>query len=157
MAAPDVIPSKYTDSPTAIRNAPSGQSDVPRLIENTVNITDSSSIGRVFGLVPFQKGFTIDMSATLAIDDIDDSTNTTLDWGWTYIDTDTVDSISNPNGFAEVATTGQAGGILRPTATDGATFVAGSPGWITVTIAGGTVTAAGDITFKGMGAYGIPT
>ena len=156
MAAPAVIPSKYTDSPTAIRTAPSGQSDVPRLIRNTVTVPDSSSVGTVIGLIPFQKGFSMDMSATLAVADLDTGSSTTIDWGFTYIDVDTVANINDPNAFASGATTPQAGGILRPTATEGSTFVSAAKGWVTVTIAGGVTTTAGDITINTMGAYGIP-
>lgn len=151
MTTPDVFATG--EGVNSLFNVPSGQSDGPRLVVRTATVPDSSTVGTIIGLVPFQKGAILEYGSTLAIDDLDTATDVTLDWGFIYTDNDTVNNINDTNAFAAAATTAQAGGILRPTATAGATFVATADGWIAVTTAGGSTTTAGDITLNGTISY----
>lgn len=153
MTTPDVFATGYTASAEAFLNAPSGQGDSPRLVVRTATVPDDSSVGTVIGLVPFNAGASIDYGSALTVADLDTSTNVTLNWGYIYDDNDSVTNVNDVDAFAAAATTAQAGGILRPTAVAGATFVATASGWVAVTIAGGATTTAGDITFNGTISY----
>lgn len=141
------------DSTNSFFNAPAGQGDSPRLVVRTATIPDSTTAGTIIGLVPFNKGASLDYGASLAVADLDTATNVTLNWGYVYKDNDTVTNINDPDAFAAAATTAQAGGVLRPTATAGATFEATADGWITVSLAAGPTSQAGDITFNGVISY----
>lgn len=151
MTTPDVYATG--ESANSFFTAPSGQGDGPRLVVRTATVPDASTTGTIIGMVPFNKGAILQYGSALAVDDLDTATDVTLDWGWIYSDNDTTTNINDTNGFAAAATTAQAGGILRPTATAGATFEATADGWIAVTTGGGSTTTAGDITFNGTISY----
>lgn len=141
------------DSANSYFNAPAGQGDSPRLVVRTATIPDSSTVGTIIGLVPFNKGASVSYGSALAVADLDTGTDVTLNWGYHYADNDTVTNINDADAFAAAATTAQAGGVVRPTATAGSTFEATANGWVTVSIAGGSTTTAGDITFNGIISY----
>ena len=120
MTNPDIF-AAGEDSTNSFFNVPSGQSDGPRVVVRTATVPDSTTAGTVIGLVPFQKGARVQYGSALAVADLDTATNVTLNWGYVYKDNDTTTNINDPDAFAAAATTAQAGGVLRPTATAGST------------------------------------
>ncbi|CAB4214558.1 hypothetical protein UFOVP1454_49 [uncultured Caudovirales phage] len=135
-------------------NAPSGVSDGVRLVTRSAVVADSASSGTIYGMIPFTKGAQIcPGSLTLTTSAIDTATLITLDIGYVYESPDTTNSISDPNAFVDASTAGRAAAVVNYSAVAGATFVAGSNGWITVTTGGGSVTTAGTFDMSVMLSY----
>lgn len=149
MTTPDIFADGENEN--SFLNAPSGQGDGPRLVVRTATVPSGTAIGKIIGMVPFNKGAILQYGSALAVDDLDTATNVELDWGFIY--NDDASFTNEQSAFAKSANTPQAGGVLRPTDAAGATFVAEADGFIAVTIVNGATTTTGDITFNGTISY----
>lgn len=152
MTTPDVF-ANGEDSANSFLNAPSGQGDGPRLVIRTATVPDSSSVGTLIGLVPFQKGARVQYGSVVATAQLDTDTLISIDIGFVYDDNDTSANINDVDAFVDGSTTARAGGVMEFTNQVGTTFEATAQGWITATILGGPVTLADDLTFNGTISY----
>lgn len=154
MTTPIVLASPYADAELDVNLAPSGQGDGPRLVVRTATVSDDASAGTTYGLIPFQKGVSVDYGSKLITDDLDTASNVTWDLGYIYLDDDTATNINDTDAFIS-AQSGQTAGVLGFDEVAGATWVATAPGWIIATLAAGPVTTAGTVTFNGTISYQV--
>lgn len=154
MTTPIVLATGYTDATNDVNFAPSGQGDGPRVVVRSAVVADNATVGTTYGLVPFQKGMSVDYGTKLITSDLDTTTNVTWNYGYTYLDNDTTTNINDTDAFIS-AGSGQAAGVIGFNEGAGATFVATAPGWLTATLAGGPVTTAGTITHNGTISYQV--
>lgn len=151
MTTPNIFADGYTNSEDAFLNAPSGQSDGPRLVARSATVPDSTSAGSVIGLIPFNKGFRLSYGSALAVDDLDTGTDVEIEWGYVY-DNDTAFT-NDPDAFRAASTIAQTAAVGFPTARGGATFEAVADGWVTVTTSGGSTTTEGVISINAIVSY----
>lgn len=149
MAYPDVIPSDFAGDGTDFLKVKKDPSGAVRNQYRSVSVADSASAGTVYGLVPFQKGFRFSYASTIHVTDLDTATNVTLNVGYLY-DTSTA---SDADAFASAVTTAQTGGFITFDEATGLGWVAIDDGWLTTSIAAGTVTTAGTIKAEVLGCY----
>jgi hypothetical protein len=154
MTTPTVLANGYSDAEVDVNLAPSGQGDGPRVVVRTAVVADNATAGTTYGLVPFQKGASVDYGAKLITSDLDTATNVTWNFGYTYLDNDTTTNINDTDAFIS-AQSGQTAGVLGFDEVAGATWVATAPGWLTATLAAGPVTTAGTVTFNGTITYQV--
>lgn len=154
MTTPIVLANGYTDAELDVNIAPSGQGDGPRLVIRTAVVADNASAGTTYGLVPFQKGMSVDYGTRLVTSDLDATTNVTWNYGYIYLDNDTTTNINDTDAFIS-AVSGQSASVISFDEGSGATFVATAPGWTVATLAGGPVTTAGTITHNGIISYQV--
>lgn len=154
MTTPIVLASPYTDAELDVNIAPSGQGDGPRIVVRTAVVADNASAGTSYGLVPFQKGVSVDYGSKLITSDLDTATNVTWNFGYIYLDNDTTTNINDTDAFIS-AVSGQSASVIGFDEGAGATFVATAPGWLIATLAAGPVTTVGTITFNGTISYQV--
>ncbi len=153
MTTPGIFASPYANSPDAFLSAPSGQGDGPRVIVRTATIPASTTAGTVVGLVPFNKGASLQYGSAVNYDVLDSGTVVQAAFGYVY-DADTVFT-NDPDAFNAANDIANTGGVQRPTSTVGATFVAEADGWLAVTLSGSATDTAGNITFNGTITYQV--
>lgn len=143
MTTPTILPTGFSGTVTDYLHAKVERDGCLRTQYSTVTIPASTATTTVIGLVPFQKGFRLNVGATaLAVADLDTSTNVTLDIGYVYKTGSS--ETDDPNAFASAITTAQTGGYITfDEPTTGLPFVAADDGWIAVTIGGGATTTSG--------------
>ena len=116
----------------------------------------TTASGTDIGMIRFEKGFALTGLAIVS-DDLDTSTNVTLDVGYLYDDTTGEDD----NAFFSALDIAQdAGSRVWPTddgLLTGISFVATGPGWLSVSTGGGNTTTAGDITCIAQFTYDLTT
>jgi len=154
MTTPIVLANGYYDATKDVNLAPSGVSDGPRVIVRTAVVADDASAGTTYGLVPFQKGASVDYGSKLVTSDLDTTTNVTWDFGYIYLDNDTTTNINDTDAFVS-GVSGQAASVIAFDEVAGATWVATDSGWLTATLAAGPVTTAGTVTFNGTITYQV--
>lgn len=120
----------------------------------TVTVPASTASGTVIGMIRFQPGFSLTGFA-LASDDLDSSTNVTLDVGYVYDNTTGEDD----NAFLSASTIAQAGGsYVWPVASGllvGKSFTATDSGYIVVKTGGGATTTEGDLNMIAQWTYNL--
>ena len=108
------------------------------------------------GMIRFEKGFSLTGLAVVS-DDLDTATTVTLDVGYLYDGTTGEDA----DAFFDGIDIGQdAGSVIWPIADGlltGESFVATGPGYLSVTVATGPTTTAGDITLIAQFTYDLTT
>lgn len=148
MTTPDVFADGYTNSADAFLNSPSGQGLPDRPVRATVTTAAIITSGTVIGMIPFQKGASLEMgSGALLAPDLDTSTNVTFELGFVY--DDEVTFTNDPNAFILSSTAFQtAANFVGFDGTGGFTFVAEADGWIAITTGGGSTTTAAQTTLE---------
>lgn len=149
MAFPNVVPTSFQGDASDFRTVKRDNSGALRMEYKSVAVADSASAGTVYGVVPFQKGFRMSYGTQLAVTDLDTGTSVTLNAGFLYESS----TASDADAFASAVTTAQSGGLITFDEQTGLDFVAVDNGWITVSIAAGTVTKAGTIQGQVVGCY----
>lgn len=105
------------------------------------------------GMIPFQEGFNL-VGLSIKSDDLDTSTNVTLDVGYIY-DSSTLSGDTDAF-FNDIDIAQDAGSVVYPVADGlsvGTGFVAEGSGFIFIRIGGGATTTAGDITVQAIFTY----
>lgn len=152
MTLPTVYPSGYDGTTEDFLKAPGGQGmpDVP--IRATVTVPASTTSGTVIGLIPFNKGASLEMDGVLTTADLDTSTNVTFTMGFVY--SDNVTYTNDPDAFITTSTALQsAAANVVFNGTGGASFVAEADGWIAITTGGGSTTTEGTLYLNGCVTY----
>lgn len=147
MTTPDIFANGYANSADAFLNSPGGQGipDVP--VRATVTVPAVTISGSVLGLIPFNKGASLELSGVLLTADLDTSTNVTFELGFVY--DDEITFTNDPNAFITSSTALQTTAALVVfNGTGGATFNAEADGWIAITTGGGSTTTAGDLVLN---------
>ncbi len=126
-----------------------------RLITGKVALPASTATSTIIGLLPFNAGFKIGYGSSLYFDDLDSSTNVTVDVGYTYYDSAT--GTSHDDAFVDsAATVPQSAGFITFTGSTGSSvgfiWTALGDGWITVTNNAATTTT-GNCLFNIVFAY----
>ena len=153
MTTPNIFANGYSNSDDAFLNAPSGQGLPSRPVRATATIAASSASGTVVGLIPFNKGASLEMGTiALLTADLDTGTDVTFTLGYVY--DDNVTYTNDADAFILSSTGFQAAAALvNGNGTGGFSFVAEADGWIAVTTGGGSTTTAGDITLEARVTY----
>jgi len=153
MTTPDIFADGYSNSDDAFLNAPSGQGIPARPVRATATIAASSASGTVVGLIPFQKGASVEMgSIALLTADLDTGTDVTFTLGYVYDDNTTY--TNDPDAFITSNTGFQsAAALVGADGTGGFGFVAEADGWVAITTGGGATTTAGDVTLEARVTY----
>lgn len=154
MTTPDIFADGYTNSADAFLNSPSGQGLPDRPVRATVTVPAATASGDVIGLIPFQKGASLEMgSGALLTADLDTGTDVDFVLGFVYDDDTTF--TNDPDAFITLNTGLQAAAALVPfDGTGGFTFVAEADGWIAMTLSGGQpTTTAGDLVLSTRATY----
>lgn len=143
MTTPTILPTGFDGTSKDYLHAKVERDGCLRTQYNTVTIPATTATDTVIGLVPFQKGFRLNVGATaLAVADLDTSTNVTLNVGYVYKTGSS--STDNVDAFASLVTTAQAGGYITfDEPTTGLPWVAEDDGWIVCQIEGGATTTSG--------------
>jgi len=151
MTSPTIFATGYT-SADSYNLAPSGQHDGPRSIVRSISVPATTATDTIMGFFPFQKGMTVSYGSAIVSDDLDSSTNVTLDVGYVYDDSATY--TDDLDAFISASTIAQAGGVSYFDEKAGATFVAEADGWVVVQNNAATTTT-GTITFNGTISYQV--
>ena len=148
MTTPDIFADGYANSADAFLNAPGGQGspDVP--VRATVTTAAIIVSGTVIGMIPFNKGASIEMgSGAVLAPDLDTSTNVTFELGFIYDDDGTF--TNDPNAFILSSTAFQtAANFVAFDGTGGFTFDAEADGWIAITTGGASTTTSAETTLE---------
>jgi hypothetical protein len=152
MTTPDIFATGYSESASAFLNSPGGQGcpDVP--VRATATIAAASASGTVVGLIPFNKGASLEMSGVFTTADLDTGTDVTFELGYVYDDNTTY--TNDPNAFIASNTGLQsAAANVVFDGTGGVTFEAEADGWIALTTGGGATTTEGTVYLNGRITY----
>ena len=151
MTSPTIFATGYNTA-DSYNIAPSGTHDGPRSIERSIAIPALTATDTIMGFFPFQKGMSVSYGSAIASDDLDSSTNVTLDVGYVYDDSTTY--TDDVDAFIAASTVAQAGGVAYFNAKAGATFVAEADGWVVLQNNAATTTT-GTVTFNGTISYQV--
>lgn len=146
---PDNVPTGYAGDDTDFLKVRRDTFGATRQVYESISVADSATAGTTYGLIPFQKGATVDYGSKLFTPDLDTASNVTWNLGYLYNDTSLT---SDADAFIS-AGSGQTAAVLSFDEEEGMSFVAEGDGWITAALAAGPVTTAGTIEFKGAIAY----
>lgn len=149
---PANLPSGYNGDSTDFLKVRRDAFGATRQVYASIAVADSASAGTTYGLVPFQKGATLDYGGKLYTPDLDTDSNVTWNLGYLYEDSTLT---SDDNAFIS-AGSGQTAGVLVFDENEGMSFVAAGNGWVTAALAAGPVTTAGTIELKAGVAYENP-
>jgi len=98
MTTPDIFADGYSNSPDAFVNSPGGQGDPSVPVRATVTTEAVIVSGSVIGMIPFNKGASLEMgTGALLAPDLDTSTNVTFTLGFVYDDDTTF--TNDPDAF----------------------------------------------------------
>lgn len=155
LTLPTLAPTPYALTNKDFNLCKADRSGALRGQKFTLSVPSGTASGTLIGLVPFQKGFTISLSASnLCMVQLDNSSTVTLSWGYTYYDS-TLGTSQQAN-FASAVTTAQAGGEVSKATTEAARiWTAAAPGWITVLTAAAATNVTGDIYGEIVGSYDV--
>jgi len=147
MTTPTVVPTGYANDYTDYLKVPGvDRSGAVRSVAGAVTVPNATAVGAFIGLVPFQKGarFTIG-NASVHITDIDSGTDSLLNLGIIYADSD--EGTDDVDAFVSGSTVGRTGGFLTVDETSGMTLVTTGNGWLAVENDANITEAEGTITF----------
>lgn len=152
MTTPTIFPAQFDPSiGDVFAKAPELRNGATQDILTEVTIPASTATTTVVGLLPFQKGFRINYSSRILVEDLDTGTDVTFDLGYVYDDDGTF--TNDPNAFISGSTVAQNGGFDLFNATAGFQFIAEDNGWIALTLGGGSTTTEGTVKLEALIAY----
>lgn len=156
MTTPTVVPVGFNNDASDFRNVKADKSGAVRQVAGSVVIPDATAVGAFVGLVPFNKGarFIIN-DKSVHITDIDSGTDSTVNLGIIYADSD--EGTDDVDAFVSASTAGQAGGFLTVDETEGMTLVTTGNGWLALENEANITEAEGTITFNVGVVYDQPT
>lgn len=146
---PDNVPTGFSGDSTDFLKVKRDTFGALRNVYGSIAVADSASAGTSYGLVPFQKGASVNYGSKFYTPDLDTDSNVTWNVGFLYEDTTLT---SDADAFIS-AGSGQTAGVLSFDENEGMSFVADGTGWITATLAAGPVTTEGTVEFSGAIAY----
>ena len=151
---PTVYPIGYAGTTNDFLETKVDRSGAMRLQTGTVAIPATTASTVLIGLMPFNKGAKVGYGSTVYSQDLDSSTNVTLNIGYTYYDSTL--GTTNGSGFVVGSTIPQTGGMIPFSATSGSSvgmiFTAAADGWITAQTTSATTTS-GNLEFNIAFAY----
>lgn len=155
MTTPTVVPTGYKNDYRDYLNAKVDKSGAQRLASGDVTVPTATAEGAFVGLVPFNAGarFSIHDKST-HITDIDSGTDSLLNLGVIYADTD--EGTDDVDLFVLASTAGQAGGFLAVTNPVGLDYVTTGNGWLVIENDTNISEAEGTITYSVGVAYDQP-
>lgn len=145
MTTPSIVPSKYAGTSKDYLRSKIDRSGAVRTENGAVSVPSSTASGTIVGLVPFRKGASL---ARLFVvpDDLDTSTNVTLDLGYVY---DSASFTDAPAAFLSASTAAQTGVACSTAYLKAAnTWVADGDGWIVARTGGGSTTTTGSLNYS---------
>lgn len=152
MTTPSNVPTGYAGTADDFLKVKRDNSGAVRIQKRAISVADAATVGTIYGLVPFQKGFRLNRGGTsVHATDMDTATSVTLNVGYVYKTGST--ETDDPDAFATLSTAPQAGGFVTLDEVGALTWVAADDGWIVAQTAGGAVTEAGTITAQIAGCY----
>lgn len=150
MTTPTIFANGYTAN--SLKSAPKRVDGAPIHVRTTTTLPAGTATSANVGLLPFNKGAKVNMSASAAyVTDIDTATTATATLGWVY--DDNVTYTNDVDGFATTSTAPQGGGAIAFSAAAGYSFVAEADGWIVYVVGGENVEVAGTITLDAIISY----
>lgn len=149
---PDNVPTGFSGDSTDFLKVRRDSFGATRQVYSSIAVADSASAGTTYGLIPFQKGATIDYGSKFYTPDLDTASNVTWDLGFLYEDSTLT---SDADAFIS-AGSGQSAAVLAFDENEGMSFVAEGNGWVTAELAAGPVTTAGTVELKAGVAYEDP-
>ena len=145
MTTPAIVPTGYLGTSNDFLHAKVDRSGAVRKVTGSVSIPAATATNAIVGLVPFRKGAKFDYGSRVYSDDLDTSTNVTLNIGYVYDDNVTYTDATDA--FVAASTTPQTGGMIEMTAKTGMTWTASADGWIVGKFLAATTTT-GLLTFN---------
>lgn len=145
MTLPTIVPTGYQGTTNDFLAATKvDRSGAIRQVTNAVSIPAATATNTFIGLVPFNKGCSVNYGSRVYTADLDTASNATLDIGYIY---NLQSSFSNDeDAFVVASSLSLTSGMIEFTAVEGMTWVAEGDGWITAQVNGATTTT-GNITY----------
>lgn len=155
MTQPTILPVGYAGDYTDYLKTKVDRSGEVRRSQGSISIPAATATDTIIGLFPFNSGMSFSGLGgfNIYVNDIDSSTNVTLDVGVVY--QDTVQGADALTLVTAASTAPQAGGFVAPTATDFLQLVTTGNGWVTAQVNAATTTT-GSIYFNIPFAYDQP-
>ncbi len=147
MTTPTIVPVGFANDSTDYLKAKRDTFGAVRQVSGSVVVPTATAVGAFVGLVPFNKGarFVIN-SNSVHITDIDAGTDSTLNLGIIYKDTD--EGTDDVDAFVAASTAGRSGGFLAITNPVGLSYVTTGDGWLVVENEANTTESEGTITYS---------
>lgn len=154
---PGIVPTGFQGDYTDFNHTKVERSGDVRRTSGAVSIPASTATDTIIGLFPFNSGMSFAGLGGFNVesDDLDSSTNVTLDWGVQY--QNTTEGTTNLTLITAASTAPQAGGYVAPsTGKLWQDYVTTGNGWVVVQVNAATTTT-GAITFNIPFAYDQPS
>lgn len=147
-------PTIFSDVAASTRSAKVDRSGAVRSVKAVAALPATAASGTIAGMIRFQKGMSL-QKLDIKTDDLDTSTNVTLDVGYVY--DDNVTFTDAPAAFLSASAIPQsAGSFVWPVASGllvATGFVAAADGYIVARTGGGATTTAGNVTMNALLSY----
>lgn len=147
MTQPSILPVGYAGDYTDYLKTKEDRSGAVRRIQGVVALPAATATNTIIGLFPFNEGMSFSGLGGFNVhsDDLDSSTNVTMNVGIVY--QDTVNGTDALALITSASTAPQAGGFIAPTATDWMQEITTGNGWVTVQVLAATTTT-GNVIFN---------
>ena len=137
----------YANDGTDYQRAKVDRSGAVRQVTGSATMPNATAEGAFVGLVPFNAGAKFILNdKSVHITDIDSGTDSTVNLGIIYADTD--EGTDDVDAFAAASTAGQAGGFIALTNQAGLTYETTGNGWLALENEANVSEAEGTITFS---------
>lgn len=140
---PTVYPVGYAGTTQDFLETKVDRSGALRLQTGTVAVPATTPSTTLIGLMPFNAGAKFSYGSTVYSQDLDSSTNVTVNIGYTYYDSTL--GTSNGSGFVNGSTIPQTGGMIPFNASSGSSVglivTAAADGWVTAQFTSATTTS----------------